>query len=113
MADWDDCPNCGERVKANWHNVDGDWDGPVEQRPYTVPRYDGFHFDDCKGSFDSGAAVAFGLMGMAVAIGDIEAIQACPRCCVASGCWTDNICNQCWERDAPRLILYGKEREST
>ncbi len=69
MADWDECPNCGEQVKADWCNVDGDWDGPVEQRPYTVPRYDDFHFThDCTGSFDSGAAVAFGLMGMAEAI---------------------------------------------
>ena len=69
MSDWCDCPNCGEQVKARWLNVDGDWDGPAEQRPDTVPRYDGFHFEyECKGSFESGAAVAFGLMGMAEAI---------------------------------------------
>ncbi len=94
MTDWADCPNCSAEVRGVWRNLDGEWDGPPEQRPYTVPLW---RFHDCAGTFDTGAAVAFGLLGMAEAIRAIEAVQACPRCHIASGAWTDNICNQCWD----------------
>lgn len=65
MGDWIDCPNCGTEIRANWLNLDGSWDGPEEQRPRMVPRWS---THDCMGTFDTGAAVAFGLMGMATAI---------------------------------------------
>jgi len=70
MADWTDCPNgCGERVKATWCNCLGSWDGPEAQRPYVVPARGGYHMNhDCRGSFESGAAVLGGLIAMAEAI---------------------------------------------
>ncbi len=66
MADRTTCNVCGELdVYALWRNIDGDWDGPEEQRPYTVVNWSRH---DCPGTFDSGAAVAFGIMGMALEI---------------------------------------------
>ena len=64
-----DCPNgCGEECEAVWVFPD---DGtPWGGDPYRVPapshRY---HFSVCRGSFDSGAAFAFGIVGMGIAVG--------------------------------------------
>ncbi len=75
MADWTACPNCDAEVRGEWRNLDGAWDGPEEQRPYTVTLWDRH---DCPGTFNTGAAVAFGLMGMADAIR--ERRWHCGRC---------------------------------
>lgn len=65
MGDKADCPNCGAEVRGKWvyPNGEDNYEGM-----YTVAR-DPYHFGyACPGSFESGAAVAFGLMGMAEAI---------------------------------------------
>lgn len=69
MADWTECPNCGADVKADWVYPNGI---PArlagDNSHYKKPRYSDYHFTECRGSFQSGLAVAFGIMGMAEAI---------------------------------------------
>jgi hypothetical protein len=69
VADWAECPNCGVEVRGRWLNLDGDWNGAEDQQPYKVPRYSDPHFGTCPGSFETGGAVALGLVLMALAIG--------------------------------------------
>lgn len=76
MSDWIECPNeCGRDVRADWIRPNNpDWAGA-----YKIPRSGDYHLRyECQGSFSSGAAVAFGLMGMAE---EIRARSwACPSC---------------------------------
>lgn len=65
MADWTDCPNgCGEEIKADWIRPNA----PSSEGMHKVPRRGDYPLHCCPGSFESGAAVAFGLIGMAEAI---------------------------------------------
>ena len=48
-------------------------------------------------SFAEGAAVAFGLMGMAEAIGEIRSIEGCDACGKASNSWIGGTCMACWD----------------
>ncbi len=45
--------------------------------------------------YQQGAAAAFGLMGMAIAIGKIYRIIACPSCGNASNAWVGRKCFDC------------------
>lgn len=93
MSDWTACPNCGAEVRGEWRNLDGPWDGPEEQRPHTVPLWDRH---DCHGTFDTGAAVAFGIVGMGMAI-RMRYIEDCLEC-HAEQCEPDMgryLCDRC------------------
>lgn len=66
MADWMDCPNgCGDQCKGTWvfpHE-------PSALEAYMIPRTGDFHLNyACPGSFESGLAVAFGILGMCEAL---------------------------------------------
>ena len=77
MSTWRPCPNgCGKNVRAYW--PDGVFDGE--------PVPDANDCLWCEGSFTSGAAVAFGLLGMAEAIRQIRSIEGCDQC--ERGGWT-------------------------
>jgi hypothetical protein len=71
MSDKTECPNgCGAEVRALWiHPPGSSWDGPDGLRPYRIASRTDFHTNNvCPGSYESGAAVAFGLLGMAKGI---------------------------------------------
>lgn len=64
-------------------------------------------------AFDCGAAVAFGLMGMAEAIRDNPALEACPRCFKYAYASThfgrdEWLCNDCYKRALELLAATGR-----
>lgn len=56
-----------------------------------------------EGRFAAGAAVAFGLMGMAKAIGAIPSIEACPDCLLAKSAWVYDF--EAWPKPHYRRCL--------
>jgi len=85
VSTWRPCPNgCGKNVRAYWP------DGVFEGEP--VPDANDCLW--CEGSFNSGAAVSFGLMGMA------EAIRERTWACIMCECDTDG--DKCEWCAAPR-----------
>ncbi len=65
------CPNCFEHIGGYWDSdVDKAPDDPNAPLPDPANLTERMreHAEECPGSFESGAAVAFGLMGMVFAI---------------------------------------------
>ncbi len=65
------CPNCGESIGANW---DVEVDDEDALQPFALRLKLIAHAQECPSSFACGAAIAFGLMGMAEAIRSIRAV---------------------------------------
>ena len=89
MSTWRPCPNgCGKDVRAYW--PDGVFDGE--------PVPDANDCLWCEGSFTSGAAVAFGLMGMGLAIQaqDHPHPQHCAACGKPTEEFVADVCRPCW-----------------